>query len=168
MVGVGKQDGWWALVAADDSEFWFALRKELPELGERLLTVRTGRDCLRAIEDRKIKLAVLDSSLVDVSGTQLAHLVRRIRPDLGILVTFHRSDQAQEREARQAGILYYGDRRGIREISQFLRKSLTPNETEKGAPGCCGEQNPAASGEASPGSGPNARDARTQPGVLDW
>jgi DNA-binding NarL/FixJ family response regulator len=71
-------------------------------------------------------MVVLDSSLGDVSGAHLVHLVRQIRPDLGIVLTFSHSDQAQEREVRQAGILYYGDREGTREIAQVLRKSLVP------------------------------------------
>ena len=120
------------MVAADDSEFWMSLRRELPELESRLLTVRTGRDCLRAIEDSRVRLVVLDSSLGDVSGTHLIHLVRRIRPELGIVLTFAHSDQEQEREARQAGILYYGDREGVREIAQVLRKSVPPGTAHPG------------------------------------
>jgi DNA-binding NtrC family response regulator len=131
------------LVAADDSEFWFALRRELPEFGDRLLTVRTGRDCLRAIEDRRIRLVVLDSSLTDVSGCHLVHLSRQLRPDLGIVMTFQQSDQAQEKEARQAGILYYGDREGIAAIAQFLRKSLDPQMERKDL---------SASGRPAPGT----------------
>jgi len=148
-------------VAADDSEFWFALRRELPGLEERLLTVRTGRDCLRAIEDRRIRLVVLDSSLGDVSGSHLAHLVRQIRTDVGIVMTFHQSDQAQEREARQAGILYYGDREGTREIAQYLRKSLIPAEGNGGTGSRPENGNGSSPGEAAP------NDARTQPRPLD-
>jgi DNA-binding NtrC family response regulator len=120
---VGKSDGW-ALVAADDSEFWFSLRRELPELDDRLLTVRTGRDCLRAIEDRRMRVVVLDSSLGDVSGTHLVHLTRQIRPDLGIILAFSQTSLEEEKEARQAGILYYGDREGVAEIAQVVRKVL--------------------------------------------
>lgn len=163
MVGAVGNDGWCALVAADDSEFWFALRKELPGLEERLLTVRTGRDCLRAIEDRRIRVVVLDSSLGDVSGSHLAHLARQIRPDLGIVMTFHQSDQAQEREARQAGVLYYGDREGTREIAQYLRKSLTPE-----GKGCDAGSRKQGSGGREAASGTGHADARTQPGPLDW
>jgi DNA-binding NtrC family response regulator len=134
---VGKGDGWWALVAADDSEFWFSLRREVPELDDRLLTVRTGRDCLRAIEDRRIRLLVLDSSLGDVGGTHLVHLARRIRPDLAIAMTFSHSDHAEEREARQAGILYYGDRDGIKEIAQVLRKGLSNGCTHEAPAADC-------------------------------
>jgi len=123
--GAGLDVGWWALVAADDSEFWCSLRRELPELDQRLLTVHSGRDCLRAIEDRRIRLVVVDSSLKDVPGNHLAHLARRIRPDLGIVLTFSQSSLEQEREARQAGILYYGDRLGTREIAQVIRKALS-------------------------------------------
>jgi len=129
---VGIRDGWVALVAADDSEFWLSLRRELAGLESRLLTVRTGRDCLRAIEDPRVRLVVLDTSLGDVSGTHLIHLARRIRPDLGIVLTFARSDQEQEREARQAGILYYGDREGIQQIAQVLRKSLSQGASGAG------------------------------------
>jgi CheY-like chemotaxis protein len=163
----GSGDGWWALVAADDSEFWFTLRRELPGLEERLLTVRTGRDCLRAIEDRRIRLVVLDSSLGDVSGSHLAHLVRQIRPELGIVMTFHQSDQAQEREARQAGVLYYGDREGTREIAQYLLKGLTPsgdsaNQAAGGRREGTGSRGSKAASESSRGN------ARTQSGPLDW
>jgi DNA-binding NtrC family response regulator len=119
-------DGRLAVVAADDAEFVLSLRREAAELTGRLLAVHSGRDCLRAIEDPKVRLVVLDCSLRDVAGQQLLHLVRRIRPDLGVIVTFDQSDQAQEREARQAGLLYYGDRRGVKEVAAVLRKGLTP------------------------------------------
>jgi DNA-binding NtrC family response regulator len=133
VVGAVGQDVWWALVAADDSEFWLSLRRELPGLEARLFTVRTGRDCLRAIEDRRTRLVVLDSSLGDVSGPHLVHLVRQIRPDLGIILTFSASDQEQEKEARQAGILYYGDREGVRDIAQVIRKCMSARERAPGA-----------------------------------
>ena len=134
---VGRNAGWLALVAAEDPEFGLLLRRELGELGSKLLTVRTGRDCLRAIEDRRIRMVVLDASLLDVSGTHLVHLVRQIRPELGVVLTFSWSDQEQEKEARQAGILYYGDREGTREIAQVLMKGLAPEGTNgsNGHPG---------------------------------
>lgn len=125
--------GWRAVVAADDGEFWLAICREAGEFAGRLLPVRSGRDCLRAIEDPRVRLVVLDSSLRDATGAHLVHLVRRIRPDLGIAVTFDRSDLEQEREARQAGILYYGDRRGVREIAAVLRKSMTASVPANGA-----------------------------------
>jgi DNA-binding NtrC family response regulator len=149
---VGRGLGRCALVAADDSEFWFSLRREIPEFEERLLSVRTGRDCLRAIEDPRVRLAVLDSSLGDVSGTQLVHLVRRIRPDLGIVLTFARSDQGQEKEARQAGILYYGDRTGIRAIAQVVKQGLKGGES--------GDPPVGNDGDPGVGRNPSRRDAR--------
>lgn len=114
-----------AVVAADDPEFWISLRREAAELASRLLAVRSGRDCLRAIEDPRVRLVVLDSSLRDVTGMHLLHLVRRIRPDLGVIVTFENSNEAEEREARQEGILYYGDRRGAKEVAAVLRQGMT-------------------------------------------
>lgn len=156
---VGNAAGWQALVAADDSEFWFALRRELPDLSERLRTVRSGRDCLRAIEDRRVRIVVLDSSLGDVSGPQLVHLVRRMRGDVGIVLTFAHSDQRQEREARQAGILYYGDREGLKEIAQVLRKGLEPAANGNGAEGkgCAARPGLAADGTGDATSDPPAR-----------
>jgi DNA-binding NtrC family response regulator len=128
-------EGRWVLVAADDSEYILSLRRELGGLSERLLTVRSGRDCLRAIEDRRLRLVVLDSTLSDVSGTHLVHLVRQIRPDVGVILTFSQSDPAQECEARQAGVLYYGDRSGVREVASVLRKGM---EAGAGLPGVTG------------------------------
>lgn len=117
-------EGRWALVAADDSEFQLALRRELAELSERLLMVRSGRDCLRVIEDPRVRFVVLDSSLSDVSGAHLVHLVRQIRPDVGVVLTFAQSDRAQECEVRQAGVLFYGDRSATRDIASVLRKGM--------------------------------------------
>jgi DNA-binding NtrC family response regulator len=123
-LGAWMGEGRWALVAADDSEFQVSLRRELAGLSERLLTVHSGRDCLRVIEDRRIRFVVLDSSLSDVSGTHLVHLVGQIRPDVGVVLTFAQSDHAQECEARQAGVLFYGDRSATRDIASVLRKGL--------------------------------------------
>jgi DNA-binding NtrC family response regulator len=132
-------EGRWALVAADDSEFQLSLFRELSGLSERLLTVRSGRDCLRVIEDRRIHFVVLDSSLSDVSGTHLVHLVRQIRPDVDVILTFAQSDRAQECEARQAGVLFYGDRAATRNIASVLRKGMeapaTPGTSGAGGNG---------------------------------
>lgn len=123
----------WALVAADDSEFLASLRGELAELSGRLLTVRSGRDCLRVIEDRRVQVVVLDSSLPDVPGAHLVHLVRQIRSDVGVVLTFAQSDQAQEREVRQAGVLFYGDRLAIRDIASVLRKGIRADDEGLGS-----------------------------------
>ncbi len=156
-------DGRLAVVAADDAEFWLALRREAAELSSRLLTVHSGRDCLRAIEDTRVRLVVLDSSLRDVSGTHLVHLVRRIRPDLGVIVAFDRSDMTQEREARQAGILYYGDRRGTREIAAVLRKGMVvaAGDGSASAPAAGGAES--AERAPSPGSSGAPADGSTAP-----
>lgn len=138
-------EGRWALVAADDSEFQLSLRRELAGLSERLLAVRSGRDCLRVIEDRRIQFVVLDSSLSDVSGTHLVHLVRQIRPDVGVVLTFAQSDQAQECEVRQAGVLFYGDRSAIRDVASVLRKGMeAPGANGSGGCGGCGGGVPTA------------------------
>lgn len=125
--------GWRAVVAADDGEFWLAVRREAGEMASLLTPVRSGRDCLRAIEDPQVRLVVLDSSLRDASGAHLVHLVRQIRPELGIVVTFDRSDLEQERQVRQAGILYYGDRRGVREVAAVLQKNMSASVPGNGA-----------------------------------
>ena len=138
-------EGLWALVAADDSEFQLSLRRELAELSERLLTVRSGRDCLRVIEDRRVGFVVLDSSLSDVSGAHLVHLVRRIRPDVGVVLTFAQSDQEQEREVRQAGVLFYGDRSAARDIASVLRKGMEAPGVPR-ANGSCGDAGGSGSG----------------------
>ncbi len=79
-------------------------------------------------------MVVIDSSLGDVGGTHLVHLVRQLRPDMGIILTFAQSDPVQEREARQAGVLYYGDREGVKEIAQVLQKGLSCSSTAKATP----------------------------------
>ncbi len=114
----------WALVVSDDPEFWLRLREGIPDCANRLLPVRTGRDCLRMIEESSIRIAVLDSRLPDVSGLHLTHLARRIRPDLGLLLVVDATCPEEEREARADGVLFYGAREGWREIVQVLRQTL--------------------------------------------
>ncbi len=137
-------EGRWALVAADDSEFQHSLSCELAGLSERLLAVRSGRDCLRVLEDQRIGFVVLDSSLSDVSGTHLVHLVRQIRTDVGVILTFAQSDPEEECEARQAGVLFYGDRAATRDIASVLRKGMEA-PVPRGVPGA---PRPVASGRA--------------------
>lgn len=114
----------WALVVSDDPEFWLRLREGIPDCAQRLLPVRTGRDCLRMIEDRNIRIAVLDGRLPDVAGLHLTHLARRIRPDIGLLLVVDRTEAQEEREAREDGVLFYGAREGWREIVNVLRQTL--------------------------------------------
>lgn len=124
-----------ALLVSDRSDLWFRLQRDQPELGNRVVPLHSGRDCLRAIEDPNVRIAVLDDRVPDLDLVTLTHLIRRIRPDLGVAFLVSETDPEEERQARQAGVLFYGAREGWKEIVQVVRKGLCPRSPRDLSPG---------------------------------
>jgi|GEM_PF-3430317 len=112
------------LVASEDPKFWLALREESREIEATWVLANSARECLLAIEDPRVKLAILDGSLNDKPANQLLSLLRQIRPDLPIVFAYHCVRDEWEREARQAGVVYYGDRALIANMVHVIRQSL--------------------------------------------
>ena len=112
------------VVVTEDPEFWFALRREAPDLETTWLLAHTARECLLAVEDSRVQAVVIDGALNDRPANQLLQLVKQIRPTLAIVFAFHAPNDDWEREARQAGVLYYGDRARLADMVGVVRQSL--------------------------------------------
>lgn len=112
------------MVASEDPKFWLAIRQEAPELDSAWMLAATARECLSAIEDPRVKLVVLDGAIKDKPANQLLQLLRQIRPDLLIVFAVDIPHDGWEREARQAGVLYYGDRDRLTDMAGVVRQSL--------------------------------------------
>lgn len=66
-----------------------------------------GDDAMRLARSGRLGLAIVDVSLLDMSGHALAARLREIDPRIPILMTSGDYHPELEMRARQAGILYY-------------------------------------------------------------
>jgi hypothetical protein len=123
------------VVVTEDPEFWCRLRQEAPEIEASWMLAHTARECLLAVEDSRVQAVVLDGALNDKPANQLLHLLKQIRPALSIVFAFHSPNEEWEREARQAGVLYYGDRSGLADMVGVVRQCLHSAARPRPRPG---------------------------------
>jgi DNA-binding NtrC family response regulator len=112
------------LVASEDPKFWLALRHEADGIEAAWVLANSARECLLAVEDSRVKLAIIDGTLNDKPANQLLPLLRQLRPDLQVVFAYHQAEDDLEREARQAGVLYYGDRSQLSDLIHVVRESV--------------------------------------------
>ena len=122
------------LVASEDPRFWFGLRQESKEVEASWVLANSARECLLAVEDPRVKLVILDGTLNDKPANQLLTLLRQIRPDLLIVFAYQCPSDDAEREARQAGVLYYGDRTQLSNMAHVVGQSLHRVATRQARP----------------------------------
>lgn len=114
------------VVVTEDPHFWITLRREIPELEVDLLLAHSAREGLLAVEDPRVKVAVLDGALQGKPANQLLDLIKQIRPQLAIVFGYQDPNDELERRAREAGVLYYGDRTHAGDLARVIRRSIGP------------------------------------------
>ena len=112
------------VVASEDPRFWVDLRRQAPELEAAWVLARSARECLAAVEGKEVRAVILDGAMTGTPANQLLRLVRQIRPDLPVIFAFGSSGEDWEREVRQAGVLYYGDRQMPSNLVHVVRRNL--------------------------------------------
>lgn len=112
------------VVVTEDPQFWITLRREIPELESDGLLAQSAREGLVAVEDPRVKVAVLDGSLQSKPANQLLDLIKQIRPQIAIVFGYREPNDEWERQAREAGVLYYGDRTRCCDLARVIRRSL--------------------------------------------
>lgn len=97
----------WVLVADADHDAATHLAGYLSRRGFRTYHTSRGEEAMLLAHSRRLLLAVVDVSLLDMPGEALARRLKDIDPELPVLMTS--GDYAPELEAaaRQVGILYY-------------------------------------------------------------
>ncbi len=103
----GDREDRWVLVADRDPEAATHLAGYFSRRGFRTYHTTQGEEAVLLANSRRLLLAVIDVSLLDMSGHALAQRLKAIDPELPVLMTS--GDYAPELEAaaRQVGILYY-------------------------------------------------------------
>ena len=112
------------VVVSEDPGFWLGLRREGPELEGAWVVTQSARECLVAVENPRVKIVVLDGALLDKPANQLLGLIKQIRPQLPIVFASQIPNEEWERQAREAGVLYYGDRTQLGDMARVIHQSI--------------------------------------------
>lgn len=95
------------LVADADSDAARRLAEYLSERGLRTAHTSSGKDVLSGALSGRLRLAIVDVALEDMSGHSVASRLREIDAAIPILMTAGDSRPEVEIQARQVGIVYY-------------------------------------------------------------
>jgi len=95
------------LVADADSEAARLLADYLTRQGFRASHTSRGEEALRLARSGRLGLAIVDVSLLDMSGHALTASLKEIDREIPILMTSGDDRPELELRARQVGVLYY-------------------------------------------------------------
>lgn len=115
----------WVLVADGDAQAAAHLASYFSRRGFRTYHTAQGEEAMLLANSRRLVLAVVDVSLLDMSGHVLARRLKEIAPELPVVMTS--GDYAPELEAaaRRVGILYYAHKPAdVRILGGVVDKAL--------------------------------------------
>jgi CheY-like chemotaxis protein len=95
------------LIVEDERFFREAIRGALEELGVECELVETGEEALKAAEDPRVGVVVLDVRLPGIGGVQVLERLRAWRPALRVIVLSAHTDQDLVLEALRLGATDY-------------------------------------------------------------
>lgn len=97
----------WILFVDHDEPTADALARYLQSRGHRAYAVALGADALSLVGCARPDIAVIDSSLPDMTGMELVARLRALAPRLRVVMTSGDFQPALEIAARRLGIVYY-------------------------------------------------------------
>jgi DNA-binding NtrC family response regulator len=95
------------LIVDDERFFREAIRGALEELGVECELVETGEEALKAAEDPRVGVVVLDVRLPGIGGVEVLERLRAWRPALRVIVLSAHTDQDLVLEALRLGATDY-------------------------------------------------------------
>jgi len=98
------------LVADADAEAARLLAGYFSRQGFRASHTSLGEDALRLARSGRLRLAVVDVLLLDMSGHALASRLKEIDPEIHVLMTAGDDSPELEMRARALGVLYYAQK----------------------------------------------------------
>jgi two-component system, cell cycle sensor histidine kinase and response regulator CckA len=122
------------LVVDDEEMIAYLVRELLSSLGYAVTMTTSGKDCLeKFLADPSAYDAVItDQTMPDVTGTQLASEITRIRSDLPVIICTGHSDLLDEEKAAQMNIAAFLNKPIRRDIlAKTLRGVLDKKEDEQ-------------------------------------
>ena len=91
------------LIADDDSDLRLVLRRTLEALGFEVGESSTGEQAVREVEVRRFDAVLMDVNMPGAGGIQACRELRRLSPNLQILMLTVRDAEAEKIEALDAG-----------------------------------------------------------------
>lgn len=95
------------LIVDDNRELSFLHQEVLADKGYNVLTAATGAEALALIESRSIDLVILDLHLPDINGETLFGKVKRIKPDIKVIIMTGYEDVESYVKTSQLGAIDY-------------------------------------------------------------
>ena len=92
------------LIVDDEPIVHRLLQHHLERAGYELLAATNGREAIERAEQCKPDLVVMDLSMPVMNGLDAARAIKRVLPDVPVIMFSNYSDKFSEEEARSAGI----------------------------------------------------------------
>lgn len=103
----GQQNRFTILLVEDDIDLSLIEKTILMEEGYNVITAATGLKALGLLDDHKIDLVVLDINLPDINGKALLEKMKRIKPNIKVIIMSGQEDIDSYKHTLQLGAIDY-------------------------------------------------------------
>lgn len=91
------------LLIDDEEEFLATLAERLEVRGMQVVTARSGEEALRIVEEKDFDAVVLDLAMPGMDGIETFKRMRRVRPEMQVVLLTGHATVAQGVEAMKLG-----------------------------------------------------------------
>ena len=91
------------LLVDDETEFTDSMSQLLRTRGYQVTAVNSGHDALKALKEGKYDVVVLDLKMEDMDGIEVLKVIKRMVPDLPVILLTGHGSQTAAKEGILAG-----------------------------------------------------------------
>ena len=122
------------LIVDDEPDMCWALAKVLQPEGYQTVPATTAQEALELAQEEGLDIALIDIVLPDMYGTQLAALIRKMRPDVVIIVISGRLSEGDKviEEGLELGnfFAFLSKPFELAEVRQAVKKAVSRSGTQ--------------------------------------
>ena len=113
------------LVIDDDNMILMILKQTLTKAGYRVFTVTSGEEGITLLATSQVDLVLTDYTMPLMTGVDLCARIRKIRPDIPLILSSGGTEQITEESLRQDGIDEYLPKPiTFQGLAQVVRRAL--------------------------------------------
>ena len=106
----------------------------LEKKGYKVLEAKSGEECLQQVKERKFQVILLDLQLSGISGIETLKEIKKVRPDLPvIMVTGHSEIEMVENAMKYGSFAYLAKPVDIKKLMDVISQTLQEQEKNKPA-----------------------------------
>jgi len=121
------------LVVDDDQFMRKLLREELTQEGYDIQTVEAGSIAIRKILTQNFQAIILDIHMAGISGQETIPIIKRVHPDLPIIVITGDDSSEMEKKIRSEGVFHYFTKPfPMEKMKELIRAALRKEKQKKG------------------------------------